>query len=107
MGPIWTGTENLPPLGSDTRTIQSIVSRYTVCAIPAHLRYTSRIQAHQRVLEKANSNTNRMESLRKVKLIFSLLSYVLGVVVVSFCIGFCNLVLSSSVFRSEVHRHCH
>ena len=48
-----------------------------------------------------------MVSLRKVKLIFILLLYVLEVAVVSCCTGLYNLVLSScSVFRSEVHRHC-
>jgi hypothetical protein len=35
-GTVWTGTENLDPLGFDPRTIQPIVSNYTNYAILAH-----------------------------------------------------------------------
>ena len=32
-GRVWTGAENLPPPGFDTRTVQPVASRYTDCAI--------------------------------------------------------------------------
>ena len=28
-GPVWTGAENLAPLGLDPRTVQPVASRYT------------------------------------------------------------------------------
>jgi hypothetical protein len=28
-GPVWTGVENLPPLGFDPRTVQPVLSRFT------------------------------------------------------------------------------
>jgi len=31
--PVWTGVENLAPTGFDPRTVQSVASRYTDCAI--------------------------------------------------------------------------
>ena len=31
-GPVWTGAENLAPLGFDPRTVQPVGSRYTVYA---------------------------------------------------------------------------
>jgi hypothetical protein len=34
-GPVWTGAENLAPLGFDPRTFQPIASRYTDWATPA------------------------------------------------------------------------
>jgi len=36
QGWIWTGAENLCPLGFDTRTVQHVVSRHTNCAMLAH-----------------------------------------------------------------------
>jgi hypothetical protein len=36
-GPVWTGAENLVPLGFDLRTVQPVASRYTDYAIPAPL----------------------------------------------------------------------
>jgi len=40
-GPVWTGAEKLtrspPPPGFDHRTFQPVASRYTECAIVAHL----------------------------------------------------------------------
>jgi hypothetical protein len=36
-GPGWTGAKNLAPPGFDPRPVQSIASRYTDCAIPAHI----------------------------------------------------------------------
>jgi hypothetical protein len=35
-GPVWTGAENLFPKGSETRTVQSVTSRYIDCATPPH-----------------------------------------------------------------------
>jgi hypothetical protein len=35
-GPVWTGAENLDPMGFDPRTIQTIVNHYTNYAILAH-----------------------------------------------------------------------
>ena len=36
-GPVWTGAENLVPQpGFDPRIVQSVASRYTDWAIPAH-----------------------------------------------------------------------
>jgi hypothetical protein len=34
-GPVWTGAENPLQLTIDPRTVQSVASRYTNCAIPA------------------------------------------------------------------------
>jgi len=36
--PVWTGTENLDPSGFDPRTIQTVASRYTDCAIRPYLK---------------------------------------------------------------------
>ena len=38
-GPFWTGTENSSLPGFDPRIFQPLASRYTDCAIPAHLLY--------------------------------------------------------------------
>ena len=35
--PVWTGVENLVPLGFDPLTVQPIANRYNDCAIPAHI----------------------------------------------------------------------
>ena len=35
-GLVWMGSENLPPLGFDTRTVQPVASRHTDFAILAH-----------------------------------------------------------------------
>ena len=34
--PVWTGAENLAPLGFDPRAVQPVASRYTDYAMPAH-----------------------------------------------------------------------
>ena len=36
-GSVSTGAENLTPIGFDPRTVLLVASRYTDCAIPAHL----------------------------------------------------------------------
>ena len=42
-GPVWTGAENLPPLGFNPRTVQPIASRYTgYTTRPTRTKYTSR-----------------------------------------------------------------
>ena len=38
-GPVWAGAENLAPPGFDSRTVQSVASRYTGYAIAAHRVY--------------------------------------------------------------------
>jgi hypothetical protein len=36
--PAWTGAGNLPPPGFHPQIVKPIASRYTDCAIPAHVR---------------------------------------------------------------------
>ena len=36
-GPVWTGAENVALTGIRSRNVQPVASRYTDCAIPAHL----------------------------------------------------------------------
>jgi len=58
-GPVWTGAENLAPLGIEPRTVQPVVSRYTNCAIPAlHFHFLIRMKVH-------NSLSNMLESAGK------------------------------------------
>jgi hypothetical protein len=34
---VWTDAENLAPTGIRSRTVQTVVSRYTNCAVPVHI----------------------------------------------------------------------